>query len=124
MVDVGALGRVCVALGPSWGRLWAAGLPSAALILEGGVAASAHAGLGERSGATADRAAAELAVEVKKRGKWLHMGRVNSLRRLTVAQDMGCDSTDGSSLSMFGDKYIHTFCRWSKHLHEQPTLFV
>ena len=68
--------------------------------------------------------AAELAGEVKKRGKWLHVGRVNSLRRLRVALDMGADSTDGSSLSKFGDKYLHTFCRWSKHLHEQPTLFV
>ncbi len=66
----------------------------------------------------------ELACEVKKRGKWLHMGRVNSRRRMRVAQDMGCDSTDGSGAAVFGDKYIHTFCRWSKQLHEQPTLFV
>ena len=68
--------------------------------------------------------AAELATEVKKRGKWLHMGRVNSLRRMRVAMDMSCDSTDGSSLSMFGDKYIGKFCSWSKQLHAQPVLFT
>ncbi len=67
--------------------------------------------------------AADLAAEGKRRGAWVHMGRVNSRRRLTVAMDMGCDSTDGSSLSMFGDKYIRAFVRWSSNLHQQPTLF-
>lgn len=39
-----------------------------------------------------------LAGEAKRRGKWLHMGRVNSLRRLRLAQAMGCDSADGTYL--------------------------
>jgi hypothetical protein len=66
---------------------------------------------------------ADLAVEAKRRGKWVHMGRVNSLRRLRAAFDMGCDSVDGSSMSMFGDKYIHTFCRWIDSLHRQGVMF-
>lgn len=43
-------------------------------------------------------AAHELAAEAKRRGKWLHMGRVNSRRRVRLAQAMGCDSVDGTYL--------------------------
>ena len=43
-------------------------------------------------------AAHRLAAEAKRRGKWVHMGRVNSLRRLRIAQAMGCDSADGTYL--------------------------
>lgn len=68
-------------------------------------------------------ASAELVAEAKRRGKWCHMGRVNSRRRLRIAADMGCDSVDGSSLSMFGDKYIHKFCRWAGEVDSQPLLF-
>jgi hypothetical protein len=39
--------------------------------------------------------------EAKRRGKWLHMGRVNTRRRIRFAQSIGCDSVDGSSFSMF-----------------------
>lgn len=69
------------------------------------------------------QASADLCGEAKRRGKWVHMGRVNSLRRLTAAYDMGCDSVDGSSMSMFGDKYIHKFCRWVDWVHRQAVLF-
>lgn len=31
------------------------------------------------------------ALEAKKRGKWLHMGRVNSLKRYRYAMSIGCD---------------------------------
>lgn len=33
--------------------------------------------------------------EAKRRGLWVHMGRVNSLKRMTAAMEMGCDSVDG-----------------------------
>lgn len=69
------------------------------------------------------QASADLAREAKARGKWVHMGRVNSLRRLLSAYDMGCDSVDGSSMSMYGDKYIHAFARWIRSIHQQPSLF-
>lgn len=36
--------------------------------------------------------------EAQRRGKWCHMGRVNSLRRLQAAYSMGCDSVDGTFL--------------------------
>jgi hypothetical protein len=37
---------------------------------------------------------------------WVHMGRVNSNKRLQYAIDIGCDSVDGSGYSMFPDKKI------------------
>lgn len=45
--------------------------------------------------------AAELAREARRRGKWLHMGRVNSRRRIRYAKSLGCDSLDGTNFSMF-----------------------
>jgi hypothetical protein len=72
-------------------------------------------------------ASADLIGEAKRRGKHCHMGRVNSRRRLRIAGGMGCDSVDGSSLSMYGDKYIHKFCRWAREVDgeraRQPMLF-
>jgi hypothetical protein len=36
--------------------------------------------------------------EAKRRRKWVHMGRVNGLRRLLLALDFGVDSVDGTYL--------------------------
>jgi hypothetical protein len=47
------------------------------------------------------RAAADLVRECKEGGAYIHMGRVNSLTRLRVAYDWGCDSVDGSGYSRF-----------------------
>lgn len=47
-----------------------------------------------------------IARAAKADGKWLHMGRVNSVRRIQQAQSWGCDSVDGTSFSMFSDTYI------------------
>lgn len=44
------------------------------------------------------RMARELAQEAKQRGKWLHMGRVNSLARIHYADSIGCDSVDGTHI--------------------------
>lgn len=41
---------------------------------------------------------AAIVAEAVKRGKWTHMGRVNSLKRLRQAYLMGCDSADGTFL--------------------------
>lgn len=48
-------------------------------------------------------AAAAIAAEAKARGKWLHMGRVNSGKRYRYAASIGCDSVDGTYLT-FGPK--------------------
>lgn len=34
--------------------------------------------------------------KAKERGMWVHMGRVNSLKRLRYAKSIGCDSVDGT----------------------------
>ena len=67
---------------------------------------------------------AGLILEAKRRGKWVHMGRVNSRRRMLLAYDLGCDSVDGSGPTRFGDKYTANFVRWLRDLHEQPVLFT
>jgi hypothetical protein len=42
--------------------------------------------------------AAALIREAKARGKWIHFGRVNSVRRINYCERLGCDSVDGSGL--------------------------
>lgn len=53
--------------------------------------------------------AALLAREAKRCGLWLHMGRVNSNRRLRYAAALGCDSVDGTKLSWYRDTYLDDF---------------
>lgn len=42
----------------------------------------------------------------KAEGKWVHMGRVNSVRRLNYARSIGCDSVDGSGMARFSDSVL------------------
>lgn len=42
----------------------------------------------------------EIVTEAKRRGKWVHMGRVNSARRIQYAQSIGCNSFDGTGCSI------------------------
>ncbi|MEY2411058.1 MAG: hypothetical protein QOF48_3728 [Verrucomicrobiota bacterium] len=37
----------------------------------------------------------------RRLGKWVHMGRVNSVRRLDYARSIGCHSCDGSGMARF-----------------------
>ncbi|QAV20136.1 hypothetical protein PC41400_21695 [Paenibacillus chitinolyticus] len=60
--------------------------------------------------------------EAKWRGKWVHMGRVNSLQRLSYARDIGCDSVDGTGYSRFPDANIPEALNFLKH--EQITLNI
>lgn len=41
--------------------------------------------------------------EARARGKWVHMGRVNSRRRIQIAFEWGCDSVDGTYLAFAPD---------------------
>lgn len=50
--------------------------------------------------------AADIVREAKVRGKWVHMGRVNTEKRLRYAMELGCDSVDGSGYGRFPKKYI------------------
>ena len=57
-------------------------------------------------------AAADLAGQARNRGKWVHMGRVNSLRRLSYAQAIGCHSVDGTYMAYGPDRNLPTLLRW------------
>lgn len=68
-------------------------------------------------------AAYGLAQEAKRRGKWVHMGRVNSLRRLQVAEQFGCDSVDGTFLRWAPDHNAKRMSAWFTHLETRPSLW-
>lgn len=68
--------------------------------------------------------ARELAREAKRRGKLVHMGRVNSLRRLRYAHSIGCDSVDGTQWSRFGDRWIKWGLDGMAAIEAQSTMFA
>lgn len=53
-------------------------------------------------GATAER----IVLAARERGKWVHMGRVNSEKRIRYAEEIGCDSVDGSGWAMFNQTHL------------------
>lgn len=64
----------------------------------------------------------ELCAEAKRRGKFLHMGRVNSYKRLKIASAFGCDSVDGTKLAFGPDVNQLLVERWLVDLHHAPVL--
>lgn len=62
-----------------------------------------------------------LIAEAKRRGKLVHVGRVNSLKRLRWAHDAGADSVDGTSVSMFADRWLPPFLRFIGSLEKQSS---
>lgn len=69
------------------------------------------------------RGAARLVADAKRQGLWVHMGRVNSRKRLFYASQIGCDSIDGTSMSRFPKTYIPKMLRWAEEADQQPRLF-
>ena len=67
--------------------------------------------------------AASLMTEAKCRDLWVHVGRVNSLARMTAVFDRGADSIDGGQFSMFGETYIEDYLKAIGQLKQQPVLF-
>lgn len=68
------------------------------------------------------RHAARLAYQAKARGKWVHMGRVNSRKRLQRAAVMGCDSADGTFLKYAPTTNLPRLLRWLSELDLTPVL--
>ena len=60
-----------------------------------------------------------LAREAKDRGKWIHMGRVNSWRRIKAAAISGYDSVDGTYLVFGPDRNFKRLTRWMSDLRSQ-----
>lgn len=68
------------------------------------------------------RHARALVGEAKKRGKEVHMGRVNSAQRLRYADGIGCDSVDGTFITFGPDQNLPKVLGWLREVH-QPTLW-
>lgn len=67
-------------------------------------------------------AARAIVAEAKQRGKWVHMGRVNSERRFEYARAIGCDSADGTYLTFGPDVNLPKLIAWTRN-NNQPDLF-
>lgn len=67
-------------------------------------------------------AALELVREAKRRGKWVHVGRVNSYRRLRLFTDAGADSADGTFLAFGPSANLPRLEAWLNRLQSQPSL--
>lgn len=64
--------------------------------------------------------AERLGREAKRRGLWLHMGRVNSRKRFDYARATGCDSIDGSKFSRWRNTWLPEALSWhTDHLQER-----
>jgi hypothetical protein len=65
-------------------------------------------------------AARALVKEARGRGKQVHMGRVNSLRRYRYAEAIGCDTVDGTFLTFGPEKNLSRLRGWIENLETQP----
>lgn len=63
-----------------------------------------------------------LTAEAKRRGKWVHMGRVNSGRRMRYADAIGCDSADGTYLAFGPDQNLPDVLAWLRETNDQDVL--
>lgn len=70
-----------------------------------------------------DKAAA-LIVEARARGKWAHVGRINSERRERHFLAIGIDSFDGGQYSMYPDRYIPACLERLSRPERQQSLFA
>jgi hypothetical protein len=66
--------------------------------------------------------AREAVAEAKARGKWVHMGRVNSERRWKYADAIGVDSCDGTFLTFGPDVNLPKLLAWTRN-NDQDALF-
>jgi hypothetical protein len=67
-------------------------------------------------------AARSLVHEAKRRGKWVHAGRVNSGKRFEYFRAIGADSADGTYLTAGPDKNLPKLLAWTRN-NDQPGLF-
>lgn len=62
--------------------------------------------------------------EAKRLGKWVHVGRVNTRKRIRHFWEVGVDSIDGTTFSKWPDKYFPLGLRWLKQMEAQPSLIT
>jgi hypothetical protein len=110
-----------LALFPWWsGRIRRCGFPVALVAQDGLLSSQVPWGeidalfIGGSTEFKEGSAARTLISYAKARGKWCHMGRVNSRRRLWYALDIGVDSIDGSGFSKWPAVRLPLVIRWIK----------
>lgn len=65
----------------------------------------------------------QLTQEARRLGKRVHMGRVNSLKRLRVAEAFGCHSADGTYLTFGPEINLSRLLGWLAELEQRPSVF-
>jgi hypothetical protein len=68
--------------------------------------------------------ARQIVSSAKARGLMAHMGRVNSVRRMRIAHEWGCDSVDGTKYSMFANTYLRGGLNTCDRLQRQGRLAI
>ncbi len=68
--------------------------------------------------------ARNLVTEAKRRGKHVHMGRVNSKTRYRYAEAIGCDSVDGTYLAFGPDENLPKLLSWVDSIQNQTAIDV
>ncbi|MEU3501583.1 hypothetical protein ABZ726_12675 [Streptomyces hundungensis] len=68
-------------------------------------------------------AARLLTAEAVRRDKPVHMGRVNSLKRLRYAAEIGCSTADGTFVAFGPDINLRRCLAWTRAVNAQPRLF-
>lgn len=63
-----------------------------------------------------------IVAEAKSRGKWVHMGRVNSEKRLRYADAIECDSADGTYIAFGPDQNLPDVLAWLRGVNGQGVL--
>lgn len=69
-------------------------------------------------------AGAAIAAAARRRGVPMHMGRVNSLKRLRCCAALGIRSADGTFLAKAPDNNVPRLLRWLAALRTQPPLWL
>jgi hypothetical protein len=64
-----------------------------------------------------------LIAAAKARGKFVHVGRVNSMRRFSMMSHLGVDSVDGTYIAFGPDKNAGNVLGWVRWHKQQPALF-
>jgi len=111
--DVVGEGRATLALFDEWHvELRASGLPVAIVAQDGMTVESVPWDRVDAifvGGSTAWKLGADaraIALGARRRDRWVHFGRVNSLRRMRAVLSMGAQSIDGTKWSRWSDTFI------------------
>jgi len=63
-----------------------------------------------------------IAKDLSDQGKWVHMGRVNSLKRLRLAKSVGCKSADGTYLVFGPNRNLPKLLSWVGEVNSQYSI--